>query len=64
MILPKVIRVLHLFLHYRVGDDFQFTPYGLSARLGLSVELAGAHLMYSLFGIVPKVFKVAGNEAQ
>ena len=49
--------VLHSFLRYCVGDNFQYVPNGFSANFAL------AEVLLMLY-FVPNVLKVIGNEVQ
>jgi len=59
--LPLLSFVLHSFLHYCIGDDLR---YMLQCETWRVQSWQGLFLCcYSLLGMLPKVFKVDGNEA-
>ena len=60
MVLPLFSSVLNSFLHFCVGDNLQYAYHGFSARLGKCRASKGTS--YTI-GRLPKLFKVAGNEA-
>ena len=62
--LPLLSFAIHSFLPYHVNEKLRCTRYGFGAILKKVQRYQGHLLRYSLLGLLPKGFKLAGSEAQ